>query len=172
MKKQREDFAQRQKDAALRRAAELVQSDQVPIEVMKGVPKRARGATPPVENPPLRATAEEPAVRDSYMHEPPPKKSRSSIVISTASDLDQIVTHSNNLWAKYNAIAKEHNQRVNWVVVAKELGIHVKVREKYARMHSRAKARSVNLNSSVLCFFVSITPHLFVTFASIGDLTL
>jgi len=44
------------------------------------------------------------------------------------------VTHAKNLWAKYNAIAKEHNQKVNWNTVAKELGIHVKVREKYSRM--------------------------------------
>jgi len=51
------------------------------------------------------------------------------------------VTHSKNLWAKYNAIAKEHNQKVNWITVANELGIHVKVREKYARMHSRAEQR-------------------------------
>ena len=42
---------------------------------------------------------------------------------------------------QYNAIAKEHNQKVNWITVAKELGIHVKVREKYARMHSRAEQR-------------------------------
>ena len=64
-----------------------------------------------------------------------------AIVVSTAHDLHQIVTHSKNLWAKYNAIAKEHNQKVNWITVAKELGIHVKVREKYARMHSRAEQR-------------------------------
>jgi len=72
---------------------------------------------------------------------PPSKKPRSAIVVSTARDLNQIVTHSKNLWAKYNAIAKEHNQKVNWTTVAKELGIHVKVREKYARMHSRAEQR-------------------------------
>ena len=71
----------------------------------------------------------------------PSKKPRSAIVVSTAADLHQIVTHSKNLWAKYNAIAKEHNQKVNWITVAKELGIHVKVREKYARMHSRAEQR-------------------------------
>ena len=33
-------------------------------------------------------------------------------------------------------IAREHSQRVNWSTVAKELGIHVKVREKYSRMVS------------------------------------
>ena len=61
--------------------------------------------------------------------------------MSTAGDLHRIVTHSKNLFAKYKAIAKEHNQKVNWITVAKELGIHVKVREKYARMHSRAEQR-------------------------------
>lgn len=142
MKKQREDYAQRQKEAALQRAAELVQSNRVPIEITRGHRAAMAAAGAVVENAPLPAaetSGNEPVVMASP--EPPPKKMRSSIVISTASDLDQIVTHSNNLWAKYNAIAKEHNQKVNWVVVAKELGIHVKVREKYARMHSRAKAR-------------------------------
>jgi hypothetical protein len=145
MKKQREDYAQRQKEAALQRAAELVQSNRVPIEITRGHRAAMAAASAVVENAPLpaaeaaEASSNEPVVMASS--EPPPKKMRSSIVISTASDLDQIVTHSNNLWAKYNAIAKEHNQKVNWVVVAKELGIHVKVREKYARMHSRAKAR-------------------------------
>ena len=71
----------------------------------------------------------------------PRKKARSSIVVSTAMDLHQIVTHSKNLWSKYNAIAKEHNQKVNWITVARELGIHVKVREKYQRMHMRAEQR-------------------------------
>lgn len=71
----------------------------------------------------------------------PSKKNRSSIIVSTALDLHQIVSHSKNLWTKYNAIAKEHNQKVNWITVARELGIHVKVREKYQRMHSRAEQR-------------------------------
>ena len=71
----------------------------------------------------------------------PRKKNRSSIIVSTALDLHQIVSHSKNLWTKYNAIAKEHNQKVNWITVARELGIHVKVREKYQRMHSRAEQR-------------------------------
>lgn len=138
MKKQREEYAQQQKAAAFQRAAELVQSNRIPIEITRGA---AKTGTNMPENAPLHAAVinVEPVVMATS--EPPPKKIRSSIVISTASDLHQIVTHSNNLWAKYNAIAKEHNQRVNWVVVAKELGIHVKVREKYARMHSRALAR-------------------------------
>jgi hypothetical protein len=38
-------------------------------------------------------------------------------------------------------VAKEHNKRVKWTEVAKEMGINVKVREKYARMHARAKMR-------------------------------
>jgi hypothetical protein len=69
------------------------------------------------------------------------KKSRSSIVVSTAMDLHRIVSHARNLWVKYNAIAREHNQKVNWITIARELGIHVKVREKYQRMHTRAEQR-------------------------------
>ena len=46
-----------------------------------------------------------------------------------------------NRWYSIIAAAKEHNQKVNWITVAKELGIHVKVREKYARMHARALHR-------------------------------
>ena len=68
-------------------------------------------------------------------------KRRSDIVVSNASDLDRIVTHAKNLWIKYNAIAKEHNQKISWAMISKELGIHVKVREKYARMHARAVQR-------------------------------
>lgn len=141
MKKQREEYAQQQKAAALQRAAELVQSNRIPIEITRGAAKTGNLATDMVENASLPEAVVKVEPVAMATSEPPPKKSRSSIVISTASDLHQIVTHSNNLWAKYNAIAKEHNQRVNWVVVAKELGIHVKVREKYARMHSRALAR-------------------------------
>jgi len=137
MRKQREEYAQKQKEAALRRAADLVHSNRVPIEITRGAAaaQAAANAAVAAAAVPAAETVETPPM------EPPYKKGRSSIVISTASDLDQIVTHSNNLWAKYNAIAKEHNQKVNWVVVAKELGIHVKVREKYARMHARAKSR-------------------------------
>jgi len=152
MRRQREEFALRQKEAALRRAAELVQSNRVPIEITRGSAAAQAAANAAVANavmPAAEAAAEAmfmvpaAAVHNTVLVVPslPMKKGRSSIVISTASDLDQIVTHSNNLWVKYNAIAKEHNQKVNWIVVAKELGIHVKVREKYARMHARAKAR-------------------------------
>eukprot|EP00521_Asterionellopsis_glacialis_P008123 CAMPEP_0195288110 /NCGR_PEP_ID=MMETSP0707-20130614/4906_1 /TAXON_ID=33640 /ORGANISM="Asterionellopsis glacialis, Strain CCMP134" /LENGTH=541 /DNA_ID=CAMNT_0040347935 /DNA_START=712 /DNA_END=2337 /DNA_ORIENTATION=- len=135
IRKQREHFAQEQKNAALKRAAELVASNRVPIEITRGAAaakaaaQAAVAATGGLLQPPL------PEMSSAS------KKQRSCIVVSTASDLHQIVTHSKNLWTKYNAIAKEHNQKVNWITVAKELGIHVKVREKYARMHSRAEQR-------------------------------
>lgn len=128
IRQQREKFASEQKEAALRRAAELVCSNRVPIEITRGAAAAKAVVTLPV---PTIAPPEDDAS----------KKNRSAIVVSTAADLDQIVTHSKNLWAKYNAIAKEHNQKVNWTTVAKELGIHVKVREKYARMHFRAEQR-------------------------------
>ncbi|CAJ1934768.1 unnamed protein product [Cylindrotheca closterium] len=159
---EREKFAQEQKEAALKRAAELVSSNRVPIEITRGAAaaKAAANAAmmqqsgsvnhhhhhhhnqvPEMEHhqhhhhvAPTSASAASPTSQ-------PRKRRRSAIVVSTAADLHQIVTHSKNLWAKYNAIAKEHNQKVNWITVAKELGIHVKVREKYARMHSRAEQR-------------------------------
>jgi HD-GYP domain-containing protein (c-di-GMP phosphodiesterase class II) len=152
-RQQRERFAQEQKEAALRRAAELVASNRVPIEITRAGAFRSRNRNkqPPPPLPGMVAAKEaaaEPGVNVSKRAAPeiaskvPKKRRRSAIVVSTASDLDRIVTHSQNLWAKYNAIAKEHNQRVNWITVAKELGIHVKVREKYARMHSRACQRN------------------------------
>ena len=133
----REVQAQEQKQAALRRAAELVESNRVPLEITQG------GAAAQVRVNMAAAQAAVPAAAPALLAPAPPTKKaqRSSIVISTASDLDQIVTHANNLWAKYNAIAQEHNRKVNWAVVAKELGLHVKVREKYARMHLRARSR-------------------------------
>jgi hypothetical protein len=132
---QRETFANEQKEAALKRAAELVASNRVPIEITRGAAaaKAAANAVLAASGGSLTTLAEPEHLLD--------KKQRSAIVVSTAADLNQIVTHSKNLWAKYNAIAKEHNQKVNWITVAKELGIHVKVREKYARMHSRAEQR-------------------------------
>ncbi|CAB9515079.1 expressed unknown protein [Seminavis robusta] len=130
---QREKFAQEQKDLALKRAAELVNSNRVPIEITRGA-----AAAKAAANAALAAGGHQPVPEPVAV---PSKKPRSAIVVSTAADLHQIVTHSKNLWAKYNAIAKEHNQKVNWITVAKELGIHVKVREKYARMHSRAEQR-------------------------------
>lgn len=131
---QREKFAQTQKEAALARAAELVASNRVPIEITRGAAAAKAAASAA-----LAAGGAAPAEPDSDV---PRKKPRSAIVVSTAADLHQVVTHSKNLWAKYNAIAKEHNQKVNWITVAKELGIHVKVREKYARMHARAEQRT------------------------------
>ena len=147
-RQQRELFAQEQKEAALRRAAELVASNRVPIEITRAGTFRSRAKPKPTT--PALATKilipigapKEPVAAVAAAVEVPKKRQRSAIVVSTASDLDRIVTHSQNLWAKYNAIAKEHNQRVNWITVAKELGIHVKVREKYARMHSRACQRN------------------------------
>jgi hypothetical protein len=130
---QREKFAQEQKDMALKRAAELVASNRVPIEITRGA-----AAAKAAVNAALAVGGQQPAPEPMPS---PTKKARSAIVVSTATDLHQIVTHSKNLWAKYSAIAKEHNQKVNWITVAKELGIHVKVREKYARMHSRAEQR-------------------------------
>jgi len=130
---QREKFAQEQKEAALKRAAELVESNRVPLELVRG-PAAVKNNT---NISPAAASVPPPLAVEPL----PRKKPRSAIVVSTATDLNEIVTHSKNLWAKYNAIAKEHNQKVNWITVAKELGIHVKVREKYARMHARAEQR-------------------------------
>jgi len=144
-RQQRELFAQEQKEAALRRAAELVASNRVPIEITRAGTFRNRGKSKPAE---MGAKAEVVTVSKEPATMVPKKRQRSAIVVSTASDLDRIVTHSQNLWAKYNAIAKEHNQRVNWITVAKELGIHVKVREKYARMHSRACQRNFDFVAS------------------------
>jgi hypothetical protein len=134
LRDQRERFAQEQKEAALKRAAELVASNRVPIEITRGATAAKAAASAALQQSGMPTFTPDD-------DEPPSKKRRSAIVVSTARDLNQIVIHSKNLWAKYNAIAKEHNQKVNWLTVAKELGIHVKVREKYARMHFRAEQR-------------------------------
>lgn len=131
IREEREMFAHEQKEAALKRAAELVASNRVPIEITRGA-AAAKAAQ-------MAMQAATPQCQ--IMLPPPPTKSRSAVVVSTAGDLNQIVIHSKNLWAKYNAIAKEHNQKVNWITVAREIGINVKVREKYARMHARAEQR-------------------------------
>jgi hypothetical protein len=133
LREQRERFAQEQKEAALKRAAELVTSNRVPIEITRGV-AAAKAAQLAIQ----AGTLGQPPM---ILTPPPETKKRSAVMVSTASDLNQIVIHSKNLWAKYNAIAKEHNQKVNWITVARELGINVKVREKYARMHARAERR-------------------------------
>ena len=131
----REQIIREQKEAALARAAELVRSNRVPIEITRGGAAAAQAAD--------AAVAMMGVVKpdDNSIDSRTKKKQRSDIIVSTASDLDRIVTHAKNLWTKYNAIAKEHNQKVSWSTVAKELGIHVKVREKYARMHARALQR-------------------------------
>lgn len=128
IKRQRAEMTKIQREVAFKKVAELVQSARVPTEIIDGYGSTA--AAPRLEPAPALPV---PAAAL--------RKNRSSIVISTASDLDQIVTYSNILWEKYNAAAKEHNKRVKWIMVAKELGINVKVREKYARMHARAKMR-------------------------------
>ena len=152
LRQQREKFAQEQKEAALKRAAELVSSNRVPIEITRGAAAAKAAAVTALQQSGVVTSSMVTDTVDSYSNSnnsknatnprvTGQKKVRSAIVVSTADDLHQIVTHSKNLWAKYNAIAKEHNQKVNWITVAKELGIHVKVREKYARMHSRAEQR-------------------------------
>eukprot|EP00593_Proboscia_inermis_P001596 CAMPEP_0171294646 /NCGR_PEP_ID=MMETSP0816-20121228/3145_1 /TAXON_ID=420281 /ORGANISM="Proboscia inermis, Strain CCAP1064/1" /LENGTH=541 /DNA_ID=CAMNT_0011766659 /DNA_START=45 /DNA_END=1670 /DNA_ORIENTATION=- len=147
----REKSQLEQKEQALKRAAELVVSNRVPIEITRG-PASIAAANAAVAS--LGGLA-------PSIHPTPFKRPRSSIIVSTASDLDQIVRHSNNLWAKYNAIAKEHNQKVNWIVVAKELGIHVKVREKYARMHARAIQRGFDFSKDGHVKIKS-NPHIFL----------
>jgi len=125
-KRQRAEITKMQREVAFKKVAEVVQSARVPTEIIHGIDSTTTA-------PKLAPALTVPAVAM--------RKNRSSIVISTASDLDQIVAYSNSLWEKYNAVAKEHNKRVKWIMVAKELGINVKVREKYARMHARAKMR-------------------------------
>lgn len=125
-------YHQEQKEAALQRAAELVASNRVPIEITRG-----------------SAAAKAALANNGLPSQQLQKRGRSAIVVSTAGDLHRIVLHSSNLWAKYNAIAKEHNQKVSWATVSKELGIHVKVREKYARMHSRAEQRGFDWERNI-----------------------
>lgn len=151
IRQERERFAQEQKEAALRRAAELVASNRVPIEITRG-----SAAAKAAANAAIAASGGTVAPE-----EPPKSKRRSAIVVSTASDLHQIVTYSKNLWTKYNAIAKQHNQKVNWSTIAKELGIHVKVREKYARMHSRAEQRGFDWEKNGH-YRIKDNPHIFL----------
>lgn len=138
LRQSREQMIRQQKEAALARAEELVRSNRIPIEITRGAAAAQAAANAAVAM--MGVKADDDNIRKS-------KKSRSDIVVSTASDLDRIVTHAKNLWTKYNAIAKQHNQKVNWSTVAKELGIHVKVREKYARMHSRALQRGFDFKT-------------------------
>jgi len=149
VRQNREHLIREQKEAALARAADLVRSNRVPIEITRGAAAAQAAANAAVEE--MGVTAEKKTKR----------KFRSDIIVSTASDLDRIVTHAKNLWTKYNAIAKQHHQKVNWSTVAKELGIHVKVREKYARMHSRAVQRGFDFKT---CghFNIKENPHIFL----------
>ncbi len=139
LRQNREQIIREQKEAALARAADLVRSNRVPIEITRGAAAAQAAANAAVAMMGVHSGLEE--------SPPAKKKQRSDIVVSTASDLDRIVTHAKNLWTKYNAIAKQHNQKVNWSTVAKELGIHVKVREKYARMHHRALQRGFDFKT-------------------------
>ena len=66
---------------------------------------------------------------------------RSSIVVSTAADLEQIMTRAKDLLAAHDPVTKESDQKNRWAAVAQELGVSAKVREKYARMHLRATQR-------------------------------
>jgi len=132
-----QELRELQKQAALQRAAAAVQSDRIPLEITQG----AAAVSAVTESVSLPASFEASVSSHKTSGECPRKKTRSSITVSTASELDLIVTHSNNLWAKYNAIAKANDQKVSWKLVSKELGIGLKVREKYTRMHSRAMAR-------------------------------
>jgi hypothetical protein len=128
---ERNRFARTQKEEAMRRVEALVNSNRVPIEIIRGVaaPKAAEAKIQAETNANHEQKTEHPA------------KKRSAIVVSTANDLNQIVTHAKNLFAKYNAVAREHNNKVSWNTVARDLGINVKVRQKYSRMHKRAEQR-------------------------------
>ena len=42
------------------------------------------------------------------------KKAKAAITVSTAADLNKIVTLAQNLYDKYNAIARVHKQKVSW----------------------------------------------------------
>jgi len=140
--KRRAEAIKKQREGAIKRVAQLVESacasDFSALAATKPAPAAYQQKQPflypgaPFAPWPTSVLAAPPS---------PVRKNRSSIVISTAADLDQIVTYSNSLWAKYNDMAKEQNKKVKWSMVSKELGINVKVREKYARMHSRATMR-------------------------------
>ncbi len=152
LRQSREQAVKQQKEAALTRAAELVKSNRVPIEITRGAAAAQAAANAAVAMMGVKPDEEDES--DSK------KRQRSDIVVSTASDLDRIVTHAKNLWTKYNAIAKEHNRKVNWSTVSKELGIHVKVREKYARMHARALQRGFDFNACGKFHGVSVMVNL------------
>lgn len=144
--RERQNAIQEQKEAALKRAAELVQSDRVPLQLVTGSIQSEK------------TEKETSAIHEQMQKECGNKisKHKSSIIISTARDLERIVTHANNLYMKYKAIARQHNQRVSWATVSKELGLHTKVREKYTRMFNRALERGFNFNT---CGHYKIKDH-------------
>ena len=133
-KRQRELSQQEQKQAALQHAAELVESNRVPIE-LTGIVKTSFPSS-------MDSTSK---LQDSQQHQRR-QRPRSKIMVSTASDLHQIVTHANNLHAKYKAIADAHGTTVSWSTIAREIGIGVKVREKYSRMYKRAIERNFDFS--------------------------
>eukprot|EP00590_Aulacoseira_subarctica_P000193 CAMPEP_0172429038 /NCGR_PEP_ID=MMETSP1064-20121228/48737_1 /TAXON_ID=202472 /ORGANISM="Aulacoseira subarctica , Strain CCAP 1002/5" /LENGTH=449 /DNA_ID=CAMNT_0013174157 /DNA_START=71 /DNA_END=1417 /DNA_ORIENTATION=- len=75
----------------------------------------------------------------------PGKKIRSATIVSTASDLHQIVIHANNIRERRN---KGSKKKYSWSAVAQDVGLHVKVREKYARMHNRALVRGFDFEKN------------------------
>ena len=42
------------------------------------------------------------------------KKTKAAITVSTAADLDKVVTLAQKLYDKYNAIARVHKQKASW----------------------------------------------------------
>eukprot|EP00815_Leptocylindrus_aporus_P012014 CAMPEP_0116051804 /NCGR_PEP_ID=MMETSP0322-20121206/1196_1 /TAXON_ID=163516 /ORGANISM="Leptocylindrus danicus var. apora, Strain B651" /LENGTH=331 /DNA_ID=CAMNT_0003534619 /DNA_START=517 /DNA_END=1512 /DNA_ORIENTATION=+ len=73
---------------------------------------------------------------------------RSHIIVSTAKDLDLVIQEAEALFSKHCEAAKTTGQRVSWQIVASEMGLNVKVREKYARYHARAKARGFDFKNN------------------------
>jgi hypothetical protein len=83
IREQREKHLKDQKAAALRRAAELVSSNRVPIEITRGAAVAKAAATTTATSP---ATVPMPAIDESGAR----KKPRSAIVVSTAGDLHSV----------------------------------------------------------------------------------
>ena len=79
----RKKFVAEQKEAALKRAAELVSSNRVPIELTRG---RAAAKA-------AQASVESEAKQNGW-------RNKSAVVVSTAADLHKIVTFAKNLYAK------------------------------------------------------------------------
>ena len=119
--------SQQKKEEAFSRVQALLQSDHLPVETN-------------------RSDSSSPDSHQTGKQSSKKVKSRSCIVVSTAKDLNTIVTQSNMLFQKYTTAVKRKKggkERVTWQQVAREIGIGVKVREKYARWHARAKVRGI-----------------------------